>query len=151
MSNKTLPLIQELLDKGDGVLTRRGTVWTYPGCPNDPSGTNLLLPAAYVADAVIQAGLNDGTLAAAVVAPSGVVSAVRLAGDGVPVVQAGLAGSAEMGTELRPGARVEADAGAKPITSTEAANQAAAALAAATGKPIEAPKGATPAPARIAR
>ncbi|WP_407529425.1 hypothetical protein [Methylobacterium oryzisoli] len=116
--------LQALADKGPGVLVKRGAVWTYPGAPVDSAGTNLQLPVEYVSDADVQEALSGGDLVAAVVDPFGVVSAVRVAGGEVKAVTMGLAGSAEMGTELPPNSRVEHDAGRVMLSQAEAEQQA---------------------------
>jgi hypothetical protein len=113
-----------LADKGPGVLVKSGGVWTYPGAPLDTSGTNLVLPLEYVSDADVQAALAGGDLVSAVVDPFGAVTAVRVSGGEVKAVTAGLAGSAEMGTELPPNSRVEHDAGRAVISQAEAERQA---------------------------
>lgn len=127
-----------LLRKGDGVLTRRGNVWSYPGSPNDLSGTNVVLPMEHVSDVAVQAALADGVLRAAVVAPSGHVSAVRHIEDETTLVRAGLAGTAELGTELPPNSRVSHDAGMVPTSSADAEKQASEALRATVAKPATA-------------
>jgi hypothetical protein len=112
--------LSALIKKGDGVLTKRGNVWTYPGAPNDMSGTNLVMPLEYVSDAEVQAALADGTLRAAVTNPTGFVSSVRMMDDETPAITAGLAGTPEMGTELPPNSRVEHDAGSSPMSAADA-------------------------------
>jgi hypothetical protein len=140
----TGPSLDDLLAKGEGVLSKRGNVWTYPGCLNDTSGTNLVLPLEYVTDVDVQKALSDGKLSAAVITPAGYVSSVRLASEGVAVVQAGLAGSAEMGTELPPNSRVASDAGAGVTKPADAERQVIDGLKAATNKPPEAAPAALP-------
>lgn len=130
MSTDKEPTVKDLMKKGDGVLIKRGHVWTYPGCANDASGTNLVMPIEYVSDAEVQKALAGGELRAAITNPSGGVSAVRLIDDGTAVMTSGMAGTAEMGTELPPNSRVTSDAGAGVITAAEAEQQVHDAVAA---------------------
>ena len=111
--------LQALADKGPGVLVKMGGVWTYPGAPVDLSGTNLKLPLEYVSDADVQDALRGGDLVAAVTDPFGHVTSVRISGGDVIAVTAGLAGTAEMGTELPPNSRVENDAGSIALTQAQ--------------------------------
>jgi hypothetical protein len=122
--------VKELIKKGDGLLSRRSGVWTYPGCANDTSGTNLVLPLEYVSDVEVQKALADGDIVAAVMSPAGVVTSVRLAAEDAPaVILAGQAGTPEMGTEWPEGARVESDAGAGPVKARDVEKQVLAAAA----------------------
>lgn len=120
--------LKALADKGNGVLVKRGAVWSYAGAELDASGTNLRLPVDYVSDADVQAAIRDGSFMAAVSDPFGSVTAVRLAGEGVIAVTAGLAGTAEMGTELPINSRVENDAGARVVSQADIEAQAIAGL-----------------------
>lgn len=115
--------LKTLAEKGNGILVKRGTVWSYAGAELDTSGTNLRLPVEYVSDADVQAALRDGSFMAAVTDPYGTVTSVRVAGEGVVAVTAGLAGTAEMGTELPVNSRVENDAGAGVVTQAEIERQ----------------------------
>lgn len=90
--------IKALAGKGDGVLTKVGSVWTYPGCPIDPSGTNLRLPMEYVSDADVQELLRDGSASAATLDASGNALAVRFDGAGRAVTAAQI-GTVDAATE----------------------------------------------------
>jgi hypothetical protein len=120
--------LKAFAEKGNGILVKRGTVWTYPGAEFDTSGTNLRLPTEYVSDADVQAALQDGSFMAAVTDPYGSVTSVRVAAEGVVAVTAGLAGTAEMGTELPVNSRVESDAGAGTVTQAQIEAQTVAGL-----------------------
>jgi hypothetical protein len=124
----TMADLKTLAAKGNGILVKRGTVWSYAGADLDTSGTNLRLPVEYVSDADVQAALQDGSFMAAVTDPFGSVTSVRLAADGVVAVTAGLAGTAEMGTELPLNSRVESDAGAGLVTQAQIEAQTVAGL-----------------------
>ncbi len=105
--------VQELLKKGDGTLVRTHGVWSYPGAPLDPSGTNLRLPIDHVSDNEVRAALGDETLVVAIANPDGSPLAVRVKGDGpTRVLTAAQAGTAEAGTELPVGSHPSVDAGA---------------------------------------
>ncbi|TCR60950.1 hypothetical protein [Bosea sp. BK604] len=105
--------IKDLLEKGDGTLVRTNGVWSYPGAPLDPSGTNLRLPIDHVSDAEVQAALGDESLVVAVTNPDGTALAVRVKGDGAHrVLTTAQAGTAEAVTELPVGSHPSVDAGA---------------------------------------
>jgi septal ring-binding cell division protein DamX len=137
MSDEKSVSVRSLIKKGEGVLIKRNGVWTYPGCANDPSGTNLVLPLEHVSDAEVQKALSDGDLRAAMTTPTGAVSAVRLIEDETAVVSSGLAGTAELGTELPSGSRPTHDAGTGKTSAAEAEKQATDAIEAM--KPAVAP------------
>ncbi|GGC70724.1 hypothetical protein [Chelatococcus reniformis] len=124
-----------LAKKGDGVLTRVGSVWTYPGCAIDPSGTNLRLPLEYVSDAEVKELLQAGDLVGVTQSVGGELLSVRLKGDdGAVVLTTAQAGTAEAGTELPPGSRPTHDAGASVAASAaDIASEVERSFAAATG------------------
>ncbi len=117
---KTVPAtIDSLLEKGGGVLIKRSGVWTYPNAENDRSGTNLVLPAEFLPDAVVQEALSKGELVSRVNDVMGVVSSVGKPGqDGqnVRLVNLSQAGSVEAATELPLNSRPTHDAGKKDQT-----------------------------------
>lgn len=119
MANKSVPAtIETLLEKGGGVLLKRGLVWTYPGALNDPSGTNLKIPLESVPDAAVQEALSQGALVTRVADITGAPTSVaRAPADGelpVRMMNVAEAGSVEMGTELPLNSRPTHDAGRKP-------------------------------------
>lgn len=121
--------VRDLAAKGDGVLVRRGNVWTYPGCPTDPSGTNLKLPTEFVTDEQVQAAMGESVFVTTTVDPIGTARAIRLSGDDdAPVMSTAQAGTAHAGTELPVGSRPELDAGATDISPNEAARLAEASM-----------------------
>jgi hypothetical protein len=128
MSETKALTFQELAAKGDGVLVKRGNVWTYPNAENDRSGTNLVLPLEYVSDAEVKKALQEGHLHAATAQMGGEVLSVRLKGIGAApkVLNVVQAGTPEAGTELPPGSRVEHDAGKRTATAEELERSAAA-------------------------
>lgn len=106
--------IASLLEKGDGVLTKRANVWTYPGAPNDRSGTNLVLPLEFVSEAAVQEALKKGDVVARATDTMGVVTSVgRPAAENAPirVINMMTAGSVDAATELPPNSRPTHDAG----------------------------------------
>ena len=112
--------IASLLDKGDGVLTKRAGVWTYPGAPNDRSGTNLVLPVEFVSEAAVQDALTKGDVVPRATDTMGVVTSVgrpSIEGAPVRVINMMLAGSVEAATELPLNSRPTHDAGRndKPV------------------------------------
>jgi hypothetical protein len=122
---------RELAEKGNGVLVRRGSVWSYPGAPNDASGTNLQLPAEYVTDVEVQEALRVGDLVAVTQTPANQVMSVRLKGkNGDPMAKISTvqAGTAEAGTQLPPNSRPTHDAGRAAISPAEASEQTRRAL-----------------------
>ncbi len=136
--------VASLLDKGDGVLMKRANVWTYPSCPNDRSGTNLVLPAEFVSEAAVQEALKSGDVVAKATDTMGVVTSVaRPAAENAPVrvVNMMQAGSVEAATELPPNSRPTHDAGrsdrpvdaAKAQTIVEAAKVPVPVRASSTG------------------
>jgi hypothetical protein len=136
MASSDNKAVTDLAAKAGGVLIRQGAVWTYPGAPMDPSGTNMRLPLEYVTDAQVSAALEANALVAATVAPGGFVTAVQVAGDAVrPVVSTALAGTAEASTELRVGSRPSIDAGTVPASAADAERQAAAYIASVNRRP----------------
>ena len=111
---KTAPSIAALMEKGYGVLVKRGPVWTYPGAPNDRNGTNLTLPVKSVTDVEVQAALASGDLVVRGTDVMGVTNAVAAKPeDGilVRVINPIHAGSVEVATELPPNSRPTHDAG----------------------------------------
>jgi hypothetical protein len=118
----------DLAAKGEGVLVKRGDVWTYPAADRDRSGTNVVLPVEYVSDAEVQQAIRDGHVHPATTAPGGAVLSVRVtdgeAGKAISVAQAG---TPEAGTELPPNSRPSHDAGMKPASPHDAERIAAAA------------------------
>lgn len=106
--------VESLLDKGQGTLIKRGTVWSYPGAPEDSSGTNLRVPLEVVSDAAVQDAIRDGFLVHKMVDSFGVATAVVRApaeGETVRLVSLVQAGSVEAATEMPRGARPTHDAG----------------------------------------
>ncbi|WP_342106311.1 hypothetical protein [Methylobacterium sp. SI9] len=113
-STSSAPTIESLLEEGNGVLVKRGSVWSYPGCPNDRSGTNLVLPIESVSDAEVQAALVSGDLVAKagdVMGGTTAVTAKPAEGEIVMTVNPMLAGSVEAATELPLNSRPTHDAG----------------------------------------
>lgn len=112
---------RDLASKGEGVLVKRGSVWTYPSCETDRSGTNIQLPTEYVSDAEVQQALRDGKAYPATTDGTGAPVFVRVTDGDIPasisVVQAG---TPEAGTELPPNSRPTHDAGMKPLTEDDA-------------------------------
>ena len=96
--------VDSLLEKGDGVLVKRENIWTYPNCPNDRSGTNLILPSEFVSDAAVQEVLVKGDLVTTTTGLTGATMAVmrKPEGDAPPVrlLNMAHAGSVEAATEL---------------------------------------------------
>jgi hypothetical protein len=132
--------IRDLCDKGEGILTRFGHVWSYPGAKMDPSGTNLRLPIENVSDAEVTEALANGQLVAATIEPGGFLRAVRLVVEGadpIPLLLTSQAGTADAGTELPAGSRPSQDAGATTPTPNEAAETTAANLRTLQGDPPE--------------
>lgn len=114
------PTYSDLASKGDGLLVKRGSVWTYPSCDTDRSGTNVQLPTEYVSDAVVQEALRDGKLHPATTDGVGAPIAVRVSGgETVAAVSVVQAGTPEAGTELPPNSRPSVDAGMKPADPEE--------------------------------
>jgi len=115
-----------LASKGDGVLVKRGSVWTYPTAEMDRSGTNIQLPVEYVSDAEVQQALRDGKLQPVTTDALGAPLAVRVsdkdAPEAITVVQTG---TPEAGTELPPNSRPTHDAGMKPPTADDTRRAAA--------------------------
>ncbi|MGI3900533.1 MAG: hypothetical protein ACRYGP_28305 [Janthinobacterium lividum] len=144
-SDPTVPAtIASLLDKGDGVLTKRANVWTYPGAPNDRSGTNLVLPLEFVSEAAVQEALKKGEVVPRATDTMGVVVSIgRPATEGAPVrvINMMMAGSVEAATELPLNSRPTHDAGrndksvdvAKAQTVVEAGKVQTPVVASATG------------------
>ena len=109
--------IDQMLDKGDGILVRRGHVWTYPNAETDRSGTNLKLPVESVGDAIVQEAIKSGDLVPLVTdATGGIVSVTRKPAEGetVRVVNMAQAGTVELGTEVPLNSRPTHDAGRRP-------------------------------------
>lgn len=110
----------DLASKGEGVLVKRGSVWTYPSCETDRSGTNIQLPVEYVSDAEVQQALRDGKLHPTTTDGVGAPVSVRVADGDAPVaISVVMAGTPEAGTELPPGSRPSVDAGMKPATAED--------------------------------
>jgi hypothetical protein len=110
-----------LAGKGDGILIKRGTVWTYPAAEIDRSGTNVQLPLEYVTDAEVQEALRGGELHPATTGPGGDVLSVRLSdGDVKAAISVAQAGTPEAGTELPPNSRPSHDAGMKSMSAADA-------------------------------
>lgn len=100
-----------LAEKGDGVLTKVGNVWSYPGAPMDRSGTNLRLPVEFVTDAEVQAAIQAEEAHASVLGFGGEVSAVRFGEAGtITAIGVHQIGTSEAGTELPPNSRPTHDA-----------------------------------------
>ena len=126
--------INSLLAKGN-VLVKRGSVWSYPGSPNDRSGTNLVMPLDYVTDAEVQEALASGDLVVAAVDTYGGVAAVKAKpaeGETVRIVNPALAGTAEAGTEMPVNSRPTHDAGRSDVEA-----EYVVPATAATQKPVE--------------
>lgn len=125
MAEEKTTTVADLLAKSDtGTLVRhRSGVWSYPGAPMDPSGTNLRIPVESVTDADIQAGLLDGSFVAAGMGPENRVTAIRAApAEGevrMGFVSSARAGSVEAATELPVGSRPTHDAGARRTSQLE--------------------------------
>lgn len=114
--------VHALIKKGDGVLVKRGNVWTYAGAPIDRSGTNLQLPEEYITEAEVHKLLASGELVAATHSAMHDVLSVRLKNDGDAIsITTAQAGTADAGTELPRNSRPEQDAGARQLTPAEAA------------------------------
>ncbi|GGC90447.1 hypothetical protein [Chelatococcus reniformis] len=130
-----------LAKKGDGVLTRVGSVWTHPGCAIDPSGTNLRLPSEYVSDAEVREMLQAGDLVGVTQTVGGELLSVRLKGDaGTVVLTTAQAGTAEAGTELPSNSRPTHDAGAPvAVSSADVVGQVERSFTAAIGATPSAP------------
>jgi hypothetical protein len=130
---KTTSKVHELAAKGDGMLVRRGNVWSYPGASIDASGTNLHLPVEYVTDEEVQAALGTGDMFAVTRTADNQVLSVRIKDgdeDAPAVLTTAQAGTADAGTELPANSRPSHDAGKSTITSAEASEQAARAISA---------------------
>jgi len=133
-STTEVATIDSLLGKGS-VLVKRGSVWSYPGSPNDRSGTNLVMPLDYVTDAEVQEALASGNLVVAAVDTYGGVAAVKAKpaeGETVRIVNPALAGTAEAGTEIPVNSRPTHDAGRSDVEA-----EYVVPATAATQKPVE--------------
>jgi hypothetical protein len=113
----TMSDLKTILEKGGGTLVRFGSVWSYPGAPIDPSGTNLRLPIEHASDAEVREALQAGDLAAVTIHADGTAIAVRAVkkGEQVAVLTSAQVGTAEAGTELPVGSRPSVDAGKAPL------------------------------------
>lgn len=136
---KSTTSFEALAAKGDGVLVKRGDVWTYPTAEMDGSGTNLRLPVEYVTDTEVQEALRSGGLNPVTTLPSGAVMSVRVKGDGEApaAISVAQAGTPEAGTELPHNSRPSHDAGMKRMTQGDAER-----LAVAQARPVRAAEGA---------
>ncbi len=106
-----------LAAKGDGVLVKRGSVWTYPTAETDGSGTNIKLPVEYVTDQEVQQALRDGALVPATTETTGAPLSVRIKTDDAPAaISVAQAGTPEAGTDLPPNSRPSHDAGMKSVS-----------------------------------
>jgi hypothetical protein len=118
---------REIAAKGDGVLVKRGAVWTYPTAEMDPSGTNVRLPVEYVSDAEVQQALRDGKMHPVTTETTGAVLSVRVTDGAAPAaISVTQAGTPEAGTELPVGSRPSHDAGMKRSSAHDAERVAAA-------------------------
>lgn len=118
--------VRALAEKGEGVLTRFGTVWSYPGVDMDPSGSNLRLPIEHVSAAAVKAALDDTIVAVSTFDIAGQPLSVRIVVDGEQpkVLSAAQAGTPDAGTQLPPGSKPSTDAGAIAVSPEDAAREA---------------------------
>lgn len=110
----------DLAKKGDGILVKRGSVWTYPTAEMDRSGTNIQLPVEYVSDAEVQEALRGNKMHPVTTSATGEVLSVRITdGEAPAAISVVQAGTPEAGTELPPNSRPSHDAGMKPTSAAD--------------------------------
>jgi len=145
--------IESLLEKGDGVLVKRGGVWTYPNAPNDRSGTNLVMPVEFVSEAAVQEALTKGELAPTATTMTGAPMSVMKKPEGdvpVRILNMAQAGSVEAATEMPLNSRPTHDAGksdaADVFVNPKGAPDKPKTVAPAPGSPVVPAVQAAPAP-----
>lgn len=100
MSDETISA-QALAAKGNGVLVKTGSVWSYSGAPLDPSGTNLRLPLEYVQQSEIDEAVASGDAVVTTRDFSGLPLAVQFGGEEpARVLLPHQVGTVEASTEL---------------------------------------------------
>lgn len=111
----------ELLEHGTILRQFAPGIWSYPGAPMDPSGTNVKLPVDYTTEAEINEGIEDGTLVVSALGNDLSRSSVSLAANFSGRVHTPVtAGTVEASTQLPPGSQPTHDAGSVPMTAAQA-------------------------------